>query len=78
MSQKQPNNPLHGLTLKTILVRLQSHYEWEGLDEEIQLNCFYSNPSIKSSLKFLRRNQWARELVEALYVDTFCSVNDEK
>ena len=76
MSQEQPNNPLHGLTLKKILVRLQSHYDWEGLDEAIQLNCFYSNPSIKSSLKFLRRNQWARAQVENLYIDTFCSSDD--
>ncbi|ENT6810325.1 VF530 family DNA-binding protein, partial [Vibrio vulnificus] len=53
-------------------VRLQEHYGWEGLDREIQINCFYSNPSIKSSLKFLRRTQWARDKVEALYIDTFC------
>ncbi len=52
MSQEQPNNPLHGLTLEMILVRLQEHYGWEGLDAKIQINCFYSNPSIKSSLKF--------------------------
>lgn len=52
MSQEQPNNPLHGLTLEKILVRLQEHYGWEGLDAEIQINCFYNNPSIKSSLKF--------------------------
>jgi len=51
---------------------LQEHYGWEGLDERIQINCFYSNPSIKSSLKFLRRTQWARDKVEALYIETFC------
>ncbi|TMX69962.1 VF530 family DNA-binding protein [Vibrio rotiferianus] len=72
MSQEQPNNPLHGLTLEKILVRLHEHYGWEGLDAEIQINCFYSNPSIKSSLKFLRRTQWARDKVEALYIETFC------
>ncbi len=72
MSQEQPNNPLHGLTLEMILVRLQEHYGWEGLDAKIQINCFYSNPSIKSSLKFLRRTQWARDKVEALYIETFC------
>ncbi len=72
MNQEQPNNPLHGLTLEMILVRLQEHYGWEGLDAKIQINCFYSNPSIKSSLKFLRRTQWARDKVEALYIETFC------
>lgn len=72
MSQEQPNNPLHGLTLEKILVRLQEHYGWEGLDAEIPINCFYNNPSIKSSLKFLRRTQWARDKVEALYIETFC------
>ncbi|KUI99723.1 VF530 family DNA-binding protein [Vibrio sp. MEBiC08052] len=72
MSQEQPKNPLHGLTLEKILVRLQEHYGWEGLDAAIQINCFYNNPSIKSSLKFLRRTPWAREKVEALYIETFC------
>lgn len=72
MSQPQLNNPLHGLTLEKILVRLQEHYGWKGLDEKIQVNCFYNNPSIKSSLKFLRRTPWARDKVEALYIDTFC------
>ncbi|PJC87471.1 transporter [Vibrio sp. HA2012] len=72
MSQEQPNNFLHGLTLEKILVRLQEHYGWEGLDDKIQINCFYNNPSIKSSLKFLRRTPWARDKVEALYIDTFC------
>lgn len=72
MSQEQPNNPLHGMTLEKILVRLQEHYGWEGLDERVKINCFYENPSIKSSLKFLRRYQWARDKVEALYLETFC------
>ncbi|GEM75061.1 VF530 family protein [Vibrio sagamiensis] len=72
MNQEQPNNPLHGLTLEKILVRLHEHYGWEGLDAEIQINCFYKEPSIKSSLKFLRRTQWARDKVEALYIKTFC------
>ncbi len=52
MNHEQPNNPLHGLTFEKILVRLQEHYGWEGLDAEIQINCFYNHPSIKSSLKF--------------------------
>ncbi|NRB70119.1 MAG: DUF2132 domain-containing protein [Vibrio sp.] len=72
MSQEQPNNPLHGLTLEKILVRLQEHYGWQGLDAEIPIKCFYNNPSIKSSLKFLRRTQWARDKVETLYIETFC------
>ncbi|WP_415894383.1 VF530 family DNA-binding protein [Neptuniibacter sp. PT8_73] len=71
MSQEQPNNPLHGLTLEKILTRLVDHYGWESLDAKIKLNCFYNNPSIKSSLKFLRRTQWARDKVEALYIKTF-------
>ncbi|MDW6019319.1 VF530 family protein [Vibrio plantisponsor] len=72
MSQPQANNPLHGLTLEKILTQLVEHYGWEGLDAEIHLNCFYNDPSIKSSLKFLRRTQWARDKVEALYIRTFC------
>ena len=71
MNQHQPNNPLHGLTLEKILVRLHSHYGWKGLDERIQINCFYNNPSIKSSLKFLRRTQWARDKVEAFIYREF-------
>jgi uncharacterized protein (DUF2132 family) len=71
MTQQQPNNPLHGLTLEKILTRLVEHYGWEYLDNEIRINCFNNNPSIKSSLKFLRRTQWARDKVEALYVQTF-------
>ncbi len=71
MSQQQPNNPLHGLTLEKILTRLVEHYGWDGLYEEINVNCFYNEPSIKSSLKFLRKTQWARDKVEALYLQTF-------
>ncbi|MET4000266.1 VF530 family protein [Marinobacterium sp. MBR-109] len=72
MNQTQPNNPLHGLTLEKILTRLVEHYGWEGLYDEIQVNCFCNEPSIKSSLKFLRRTQWARDKVETLYINTFC------
>ena len=72
MSQQQPNNPLPGLTLEKIIVQLHEHYGWDGLDERIHLNCFYNEPSVKSSLKFLRRTPWARAKVEALYVETFC------
>ena len=68
---QQPNNPLHGLTLEIILTRLQQHYGWEGLYQQIRVNCFNNDPSIKSSLKFLRKTQWARDKVEALYLTTF-------
>tara|TARA_B100000519_G_scaffold55714_1_gene46563 strand:+ start:7082 stop:7303 length:222 start_codon:yes stop_codon:yes gene_type:complete len=68
---QQPNNPLHGLTLEKILTRLQQHYGWEGLYQQIRVNCFNNDPSIKSSLKFFRKTQWARDKVEALYLDTF-------
>lgn len=71
MSQQQPNNPLHGLTLEKILTRLVEHYGWDGLHEKININCFSNDPSIKSSLKFLRRTQWARDKVESLYIRTF-------
>lgn len=71
MSKEQPNNPLHGLTLETVLTQLVAHYGWDGLAEHININCFKSDPSVKSSLKFLRKTLWAREKVEALYVATF-------
>lgn len=71
MSQHQPNNPLHGLTLEKILRRLEQHYGWQELHQRIRVNCFTNDPSIKSSLKFLRKTQWARDKVEALYIDTF-------
>ncbi|QIA08729.1 VF530 family protein [Draconibacterium halophilum] len=69
--EKQPNNPLHGKTLEAILVYLVSYYGWEELGDIIRINCFRSNPSLKSSLKFLRRTPWAREKLENLYVETF-------
>ena len=68
MSEAQPNNPLHGITLKVILEDLVSRYSWQELHEKIAINCFVNNPSIKSSLKFLRRTEWARSKVEDLYV----------
>ena len=68
MSEEQPNNPLHGITLKAILEDLCSRYSWQELNEQIAINCFLSNPSIKSSLKFLRKTEWARKKVEALYI----------
>ncbi len=66
----QPNNPLHGKTLEAIMVYLVSYYGWDELGDIIRINSFRSNPSIKSSLKFLRRTPWAREKVEKLYVKT--------
>ena len=68
MSGPQANNPLHGLTLETILERLVSHYGWPVLASLVDINCFKNDPSIKSSLKFLRKTPWARTKVEALYV----------
>ncbi|MDV5168274.1 VF530 family protein [Photobacterium rosenbergii] len=67
----QPNNPLHGLTLQRIVEELVDHYGWEELGQIIKIRCFNSDPSIKSSLKFLRRTEWARKEVEQLYLDTF-------
>lgn len=61
---------LQGLTLETIVTRLQAHYGWDGLGRHIDINCFTSDPSIKSSLKFLRKTPWARTKVEALYLGT--------
>lgn len=69
MSEK-PKDPLHGMTLQTILERLLEQYGWEGLAKRIDIRCFKSEPSIKSSLTFLRRTPWAREQVEKLYVQT--------
>ena len=64
----QARNPLHGLTLETILSALVAHYGWAGLGERISVRCFISDPSIASSLKFLRKTPWAREKVEGLYL----------
>ena len=70
MSEKQANNPLHGLTLEALLNRLVDHYGWAELGRIIEICCFNLDPSIASSLKFLRRTPWAREKVEALYLST--------
>jgi uncharacterized protein (DUF2132 family) len=61
---------LHGITLESILTRLVDHYGWEQLGARIEINCFISDPSIKSSLKFLRKTPWARTRVEELYLAT--------
>lgn len=68
--QTQPNNPLHGVKLADILEFLVDEYGWKRLGEIIKIKCFTNNPSIKSSLKFLRRTQWARDKVEALYLES--------
>jgi uncharacterized protein (DUF2132 family) len=75
MSDKQPNNPLHGLTLEKIVTRLEEHYGWDGLAKRIDINCFKKDPSVKSSLKFLRKTPWARDKVEKLYLSTFSGNN---
>ena len=68
MTNPHPNNPLHGITLEMMLTRLQEFYGWEGLAAHIRIQCFIHEPSVKSSLKFLRRTPWARRKVESLYL----------
>lgn len=64
----QPRNPLHGITLEAMVVALQKHFGWKGLAERIPVRCFQSEPSVSSSLKFLRKTPWARAKVESLYL----------
>ena len=66
--EKQKNNPLHGITLAEIIEHLVNFYGWEDLGTRINVKCFNENPSIKSSLTFLRKTDWAREKVEGLYL----------
>ncbi|MCC6666649.1 MAG: DUF2132 domain-containing protein [Polyangiaceae bacterium] len=68
MSNEQPKNPLHGITLERIVTELASHHGWAELGERIDIRCFQENPSVASSLKFLRRTPWARAKVERLYL----------
>jgi uncharacterized protein (DUF2132 family) len=70
MPEAQPNNPLHGKTLESILEFLVDRYGWENLGEIININCFRYDPSIKSSLTFLRKTPWARKKVEDLYLSS--------
>ncbi len=70
MSLPQPNNPLHGVTLEMIVTELVKKYGWEELGRRIPIKCFTDNPSIKSSLKFLRQTPWARKKVEDLYLQS--------
>ncbi len=69
MSDEHKNNPLHGMTLQAILERLVEHYGWRELYNYVEIRCFYNDPSISSSLKFLRKTPWARKKVEELYID---------
>ena len=68
MTNEQPKNPLHGVKLETIIQQLVAHYGWAELGQQIEIRCFTHDPSIASSLKFLRRTPWARERVESLYI----------
>jgi uncharacterized protein (DUF2132 family) len=68
VEQNQPNNPLHGITLEMILSQLVEHYGWNEMGRMIDIRCFTHDPSIKSSLKFLRKTPWARTKVEDLYL----------
>lgn len=68
MSEQQSNDPLHGKTLEFIVHALVDYYGWELLGKKININCFISNPSVQSSLKFLRKTPWARKKVEDLYI----------
>lgn len=65
---QQANNPLHGKTLEHIVNALVEHFGWEELGRRVDIRCFNKDPSVKSSLKFLRKSQWARKMVEALYL----------
>jgi uncharacterized protein (DUF2132 family) len=69
MNDIQPKNPLHGITLEKLLNELVAFYGWAGLGKKIDIRCFTQDPSISSSLKFLRKTPWARERVEALYIE---------
>jgi uncharacterized protein (DUF2132 family) len=75
---QQPNNPLHGITLKTIVEELVDFYGFEELGRRINIRCFTQDPSVKSSLKFLRKTQWARDKVESLYVASKDSIQKAK
>ena len=68
MNHRQTNNPLHGKTLEHIVNSLVEHFGWDELGERIDIRCFQNDPSVKSSLKFLRKTQWARDMVEKLYL----------
>lgn len=68
ITPSQPRNPLHGITLESLVTQLADHYGWEALGQHIPIRCFTHEPSVGSSLKFLRKNPWARDKVESLYL----------
>lgn len=68
MSEEQPRNPLHGITLERIVTELVAHFGWPELGQQVKIKCFTDNPSVASSLKFLRKTPWARAKVESLYL----------
>lgn len=76
MTKSGSQDPLHGLTLKMIVTQLEEKYGWTALGQKINIKCFTSDPSIASSLKFLRKTPWARQKVEALYLQTDWSTNN--
>lgn len=68
MTEHKPNDPFHGITLEAMLTELVGEYGWEAMGRRIDINCFHNNPSIRSSLQFLRKTPWARAKVEKLYL----------
>jgi len=68
MSAEQPKNALHGITLEQIVTELVAHFGWPELGQQVRIKCFTENPSVPSSLKFLRKTPWARDKVESLYL----------
>jgi uncharacterized protein (DUF2132 family) len=76
MTEPITTDPLHGITLEMILSRLVAHYGWEEMGRAIDIRCFNNNPTIKSSLKFLRRTPWARNKVEEMYL--VCQIETAK
>jgi uncharacterized protein (DUF2132 family) len=76
ITNPQPNNPLHGITLETMLNQLVKHHGWLELGKRIPIKCFTDNASIKSSLKFLRQTPWARKKVEDLYLKSIANVQN--
>ncbi len=77
MPSEVNKDPLHGMTLEKILRALVDHLGWKILARVIEVRCFYNDPSIKSSLKFLRKTEWARIKLEKLYIDELCSDDDD-
>jgi len=78
MEKKQANNPLHGIKLEQIVIDLVEYFDWDMLGTMIPINCFLKDPSIKSTLKFLRRTPWARKKIEDLYIENFERINKPK